>query len=177
MRQNVPIDEILNSLKKMMDNKTSRISKYLELKEEEEEDYNHDEYEYNNDDSDEILELTEEAILPESKKMHDDKNEKNPLKSQEIKSIYGHSEIRIPENKNNDAKSRVSEKTSAETSIYLKYLSDKSAMIKSSKEKTINEFISEAAMPYIIDWLDKNLNKLVKDIVEKEIKRITSDEK
>jgi cell pole-organizing protein PopZ len=157
MRQNVPIDEILDSLKKMMDNKSSRISKYLVAEN------NYDESLDQNNEDDEILELTEEAIIFESNKVSNVKNFNN-----------------IDEEKKDIVKvdtAKVSDKTSSEASMYLKYLSDKSAVIKNSKEKTINEFIKEAAMPYVIDWLDKNLNKIVKEMVEKEIKRITSDDK
>ena len=163
MRQNVPIDEILDSLKKMMNNKSSRISKYLVAEN------NYDENLDQNED-DEILELTEEAIIFETN------NKVNNVSNidEEKKDIVKINSV-SQESKVDTAK--VSDKTVSEASMYLKYLSDKSAVVKNSKEKTINEFIKEAAMPYVIDWLDKNLNKLVKEMVEKEIKRITSDDK
>ncbi len=163
MRQNVPIDEILDSLKKMMDNKSSRISKYLVAEN------NYDENLDQNED-DEILELTEEAIVFEANNKANSVNNIDEEKKDIVKVNDVSQESKVDTTK-------VSDKTSSEASMYLKYLSDKSAVIKNSKEKTINEFIKEAAMPYVIDWLDKNLNRLVKEMVEKEIKRITSDDK
>lgn len=163
MRQNVPIDEILDSLKKMMDNKSSRISKYLVAEN------NYDENLDQNED-DEILELTEEAIVFEANNKANSVNNIDEEKKDVVKVNDVSQESKVDTTK-------VSDKTSSEASMYLKYLSDKSAVIKNSKEKTINEFIKEAAMPYVIDWLDKNLNRLVKEMVEKEIKRITSDDK
>ena len=163
MRQNVPIDEILDSLKKMMNNKSSRISKYLVAEN------NYDENLDQNED-DEILELTEEAIIFETNNKVNNVSNIDEGKKDIVKVNAVSQESKVDT-------SKVSDKTVSEASMYLKYLSDKSAVVKSSKEKTINEFIKEAAMPYVIDWLDKNLNRLVKEMVEKEIKRITSDDK
>lgn len=186
MRQNVPIDQILGSLKKMMDNKSSRISRYLVAEN------NYDQYlEKEEERDEEVIELTEEAVIQDNKthSFKEDKGEKINVKENSSESendlcTENRSQIKVETNEdlsnNNDKDTKdykVSEKTYSETSMYLKYLSDKSSAIKNSKEKTINEFIKEAAMPYVIEWLDKNLNKLVKEIVEKEIKRITSDEK
>lgn len=167
MRQNITIDEILDSLKRMVDNKSSRISKYL-AEQNLENDYEQYLEKNKDEEESEVLELTEEAIVFDGGPNYsgDKKDEK------EI--IHSDAEIKIDTETTNH---KLSEKTSSETSMYLKYLSDKSSTIKNSKEKTINEFIKEAAMPYVIEWLDKNLNKLVKEIVEKEIKRITSDDK
>jgi cell pole-organizing protein PopZ len=43
--------------------------------------------------------------------------------------------------------------------------------------KTIEELVEEMMKPYIIDWLDDHLPKIVENLVDKEIKKLISNEK
>lgn len=78
-----------------------------------------------------------------------------------------------------DTKSLISEKSAIEITNILKQFSKKATIgVKDNKKHslTIEEFIIEMIKPELKIWLDKNLSRIVNDIVEQEIKRLVPDD-
>jgi len=74
----------------------------------------------------------------------------------------------------------MSNKSSLETSSILKQFADKAKSVvkesKKSKILTVEELVVEMLRPQLKQWLDENLPLLVKELVEKEIKRLIPHE-
>jgi len=74
----------------------------------------------------------------------------------------------------------MSNKSSLETSSILKQFADKAkSVVKESKKAkilTVEELVVEMLRPQLKQWLDENLPLLVKELVEKEIKRLIPHE-
>ncbi len=74
----------------------------------------------------------------------------------------------------------ISEKSANETSNIFKNFANKATMAlhagKKSKNLSMEELVIEMMRPQLSKWLNDNLPELVKDLVEKEIKRLVPDE-
>lgn len=73
----------------------------------------------------------------------------------------------------------ISAESAAETVISLKNLTNKAQAVKDEakyKSLTIEELVIQILKPELKEWLDKNLPRVVKLLVEKEIKRLISED-
>lgn len=74
----------------------------------------------------------------------------------------------------------ISEKSAIEASNSFKNLTEKAKIaskeVKKEKNLTIEELVIAMIKPLLKEWLDTNLPSLVKNIIEKEIKRLIPDE-
>jgi cell pole-organizing protein PopZ len=81
-----------------------------------------------------------------------------------------------------DAKnSLISSKSTQETSETLKKLAIFKKRLNQSGQtnnpsKSVEDLVTEIMKPYIVNWLDENLPKIVENLVEKEIKKLMPDE-
>lgn len=120
----------------------------------------------NCDDNTDVLELTDIFIDPKVTETValQDKIEDN-LNSKEDSKIF--------------TESLMSDKSAAETSNILQNLSEvtKGEISRNTtKARTIEDLVVEMIRPQLSDWLDKNLPLLVKQLVEKEIRRMIPED-
>lgn len=75
----------------------------------------------------------------------------------------------------------VSEKSTVETSNMLHQFAKVAKVVQEStkdtiKHRTLEDLVVEMMRPQLGKWLDENLPSLVKDLIEKEIKRLVPDD-
>lgn len=150
MKEDLSIEQILKSIKQVIlgrNHDTINSSKRLDKKVDQEED-EEEAYELTNIVSDEAL---SEEIQG----------------SQDISSQEGLEETN----------SLLSQKVAQETK---QYFSDIKKSTKHSQQanapKTVEDLTVEIMKPYLSKWLDENLPRIVKNLVEQEIKKLISDE-
>jgi len=108
-----------------------------------------------NEDEDDVLELTEIDM---------DHDNESPLDLNNIA----------------EEENLISSKLASETSSILKQFSEKAKSVvkeyKKSKNLTLDELVIDMLRPQLKQWLDDNLPLLVKELVEKELKKLVPSE-
>ena len=161
MSKDVPITEILDSIKKMIDSKS--LVKESSFEEGEENIVHNRPLEDDSLDSeDDVLELTEVVDLENSTTQSYAHKDSGSIESDKSKLVEQISPSSVE---------KVTDKFKTLKEV-VKKADSKDESISRSSDKTINDFLKDAMKPYIITWLDENLPKLVYEIVDREVKKL-----